>query len=187
MRPLPTRGRTLAIATAVVGGLAALAAPSPAAAAAAIAGWQPYEDPSKTVTIDVPKAWRAGKPSGAGSARTSVKFALPDGAELTLSVASDAPSGERTVVKSLERYFPKDAALEVPQQTRAKNWFGVRQDATQQVAGKPRAWLGQFYVFGTTLVALTLSGDRAHVDADRADFERVIKTVRYHAPPIDTA
>jgi hypothetical protein len=186
MRSLRTGKRIRAI-VAMAAALGALAASSPVVAATLMAGWQPYEDPSKTVTIDVPKGWRAGKPSGAGTPRTSVKFALPDGAELTLSVASDAPSGERTVVKSLERYFPKDASLEVPQQTRAKNWFGIRQDATQLVAGKPRAWLGQFYVFGSTLVALTLSGDRTNVDAYRADFEHVIKSVRYHAPPVDTA
>jgi len=171
---------------ALLGGVATLAL-APCGASGASADWRAYEDPSHIVTIDIPPSWQAGKPAGVGSSRTSVKFRLPGGGELTLSVAPDAPAGETTMVKSLKVFFPKDASLAVPVRTRAKNWLGVRQDATEQVAGKPRTWLGQFYVFESTLVGLTLSGDSASIDAYRADFERIIKSVRYHSPAVDTA
>ena len=186
----PQNDRVLAGVLRLGLGLLAVGAlwPGPATALAATdSAWRQYEDPSKTVTIDVPTSWQAGKPTGVGSSRTSVTFRLPGGAELALSVASDVPPGERTLVKSLKGYFPEEAALAVPRQTRAKNWLGIRQDATGQVAGTSRAWLGQFYVFESTLVGLTLSADSARIDSWREDFERVIKSVRYHSPPIDAA
>lgn len=183
------RDRALAVALRLALGLLAVGVvrPGPVTALAATdAAWRQYEDPSKTVTIDVPTSWRAGKPTGVGSSRSSVTFRLPGGAELALSVASDMPPGERTLVKSLKGYFPEEASLAVPLQTRAKNWFGIRQDASGQVAGISHVWLGQFYVFESTLVGLTLSADSARIDAWREDFERVIKSVRYHSPPVDT-
>lgn len=158
----------------------------PGAARAAAADWRPYEDPTGLVTIDVPGSWRPGKATESPPSCTSVAFRLPGGGALTLSVTEDVPPGERTLVKSLARYFPDDVALEVPHQTRTKQWFAVRQDATGSIGGKPSTWLGQFYLFGSTLVGLTLSDSDDRIDDRRDDFERVVKSVRYHLPPVDT-
>jgi hypothetical protein len=60
-------------------------------------------------------------------------------------------------------------------------------DLTATVRGKERAFLGQFFVFGSTLVAVTLADEGTRIDEHRAAFDRVVASIQYHEPAVDTA
>jgi hypothetical protein len=155
--------------------------------AAGDAAWRQYEDPSKTVTMEIPATWRAGKQAERGGSRI-VTFALPEaGAELTLAITSDLRRPGELPASLVKPYFPSDAAFTGPKTARGKGWLGLRQEATATVRGKERAFVGQFFVFGSTLVAVTLADDGARIDAHRAAFDRVVGSIRYHEPAVDTA
>jgi len=148
--------------------------------------WRAYEDPSKTVTMQVPKAWRPGKQAERGAARV-VTFALPDaGGELTLSITPDLRRPGELPASIVKPFFPDGASLNGPRTARGKGWLGLRQEATSTVGGKERVVVGQFYVFGSTLVAVTLADDEPRIDAYREDFERIVKSLQYHEAAIDT-
>ncbi len=163
-----------------------------AVAAAAVAGasdatWRDYEDPSSTVTMQVPASWRAGKQAERGPSRV-VTFKLPEsGAELTLAIQPDLKRANELPASLARSYFPADALVEGPRTSRGKGWLGLRQEAKATVGGKERAYVGQFFVFRSTLVAVLLSGDPAAIDGQRETFERVALSIRYHEPAVDTA
>lgn len=149
--------------------------------------WRKYEDPSKTVSMEVPAAWRAGKPAARDGARIVI-FKLPDaGAELTLTITSELPRPGELPASLVKPYFPSDAALTGPKTARGKGWLALRQEATATVRGKERAFLGQFFVFGSTLVAVTLADEGTRIDEHRAAFDRVVGSIQYHEPAVDTA
>lgn len=149
--------------------------------------WRKYEDPSKTVSMEVPATWRAGKQAARGGART-VTFKLPDaGAALTLAITSELPRPGELPASLVKPYFPSDASFTGPKTARGKGWLGLRQEATATVRGKQRSFLGQFFVFGSTLVAVTLADEGARIDAHRAAFDRVVGSIQYHEPAVDTA
>jgi hypothetical protein len=153
--------------------------------AAADDGWRQWSDPDETVTLDVPRTWRAGKVRAQGDGRV-VRFAIPGGGEMTLSIAPGLRRPGELPASIVKPYFPADAVFDGPSTSRGKGWLGLRQEAKSSAAGSDRAWLGQFYAFGTTLVALTLGDDPQRIDAHRADFERIVTSVKYHEPPVDT-
>ncbi len=160
--------------------------PAPVAAAAD-AAWRDYEDPSSTVTMQVPVSWRAGKQAERGPSRL-VTFKLPEtGAELTLAIQPDLKRANELPASLARSYFPSDALVESPRTSRGKGWLGLRQEAKASVGGKERAYVGQFFVFRSTLVAILLSGDAASIAGQRETFERVALSIRYHEPAVDTA
>jgi hypothetical protein len=160
--------------------------PAPVAAAAD-AAWRDYEDPSSTVTMQVPVSWRAGKQAERGPSRL-VTFKLPEsGAELTLAIQPDLKRANELPASLARSYFPSDALVESPRTSRGKGWLGLRQEAKASVGGKERAFVGQFFVFRSTLVAVLLSGDPASIAGQREAFERVALSIRYHEPAVDTA
>lgn len=149
--------------------------------------WRQYEDPSKTVTMEVPASWRAGKQTERGASRV-VGFRLPEaGAELTLAIQPDLRRPNELPASLAKAYFPDGASLGGPKTARGKGWLGLRQEATTTSDGGEHVMVGQFYVFGSTLVAVTLAGEAARVDGLRDAFERVVKSVRYREASIDTA
>lgn len=155
--------------------------------AAGDAAWRQYEDPSKTVTMEVPSAWRAGKQAERGGSRV-VTFRLPEGgADLTLAITPELRRPGELPASLVKPYFPADAALLGPKTARGKGWLGLRQEATATVGGQERAYLGQFFVFGSTLVAVTLADQGTRIDTHREAFERVVKSIQYHEPAVDTA
>lgn len=167
--------------------LGAATAPCSAAGAATGVAWRDYEDPSSTVTMQVPATWRAGKQAARGPSRI-VTFRLPESAaELTLAIQPDLQRPNELPASLARSYFPADAAVESPRTTRGKGWLGLRQEAKATVRGHERAYLGQFFVFRSTLVAVLLVDDPAHIADLRATFERVAGSIRYHEPAIDTA
>jgi hypothetical protein len=150
-------------------------------------GWKQWADPGETVTMQLPSDWRAGKVVERDGSRV-VRFRLPDdGAELTLSITPGLRRPGELPASIVKPYFPAGATFAGPSTARGKGWLGLRQEAKSGDAGHERAWVGQFYVFGTTLVALTLGNDPSRIDAQRAAFERVVASVRYQEPPVDTA
>lgn len=154
---------------------------------AADATWRDYEDPSSTVTMQVPASWRAGKQAERGPSRL-VTFKPPaSGAELTLAIQPDLKRANELPASLARSYFPSDALVESPRTSRGKGWLGLRQEAKATVAGKERAYVGQFFVFRSTLVAVLLSGDPASIEGQRETFERVALSIRYHEPAVDTA
>ena len=160
--------------------------PAPVAAGAD-AAWRDYEDPSSTVTMQVPVSWRAGKQAERGPSRL-VTFKLPEtGAELTLAIQPDLKRANELPASLARSYFPSDALVESPRTSRGKGWLGLRQEAKASVGGKERAYVGQFFVFRSTLVAILLSGDPASIAGQRETFERVALSIRYHEPAVDTA
>lgn len=166
--------------------LAALA-DAPRSFAAPAVAWRDYEDPSSTVTMQVPSSWRAGKPAERGASRL-VTFKLPDvGVELTLAIQPDLKRANELPASLARSYFPPDAVVESPRTSRGKGWLGLRQEAKATVGGEERAWVGQFFVFRSTLVAVLLSGDPASIDGQRETFERVALSIRYHEAAVDTA
>lgn len=176
----------LRLAFAVLVLSAVLPAPVPVAAAAD-AAWRDYEDPSSTVTMQVPVSWRAGKQAERGASRV-VTFKVPDtGAELTLAIQPDLKRANELPASLARSYFPEGALVESPRTSRGKGWLGLRQEAKASVGGKERAYVGQFFVFRSTLVAILLSGDPASIAGQRETFERVALSIRYHEPAIDTA
>jgi hypothetical protein len=149
--------------------------------------WRDYEDPSSTVTMQVPATWRAGKQAERGPSRI-VTFKLPEsGAELTLAIQPDLKRANELPASLARSYFPADALVESPRTSRGKGWLGLRQEAKATVGGKERAYVGQFFVFRSTLVAVLLSGDPASIEGQRATFERVALSIRYHEAAVDTA
>ena len=167
--------------------LAVLVACSPGRVAAATDAWRDYEDPSSTVTMQVPASWRAGKQAERGPSRL-VTFKLPEsGAELTLAIQPDLKRANELPGSLARSYFPADALVESPRTSRGKGWLGLRQEAKATVGGKERAYVGQFFVFRSTLVAVLLSGDPASIAGQRETFERVALSIRYHEAAIDTA
>jgi len=149
--------------------------------------WREYEDPSKTVTMELPSSWRAGKQTASGASRV-VGFRLPEaGVELTLAIQPDLRRPNELPASIVKPYFPQGASLGGPRTARGKGWLGLRQEAKTTTGAGERVVVGQFYVFGSTLVAVTLAGDAARVDGLREAFERVVKSVRYREPSIDTA
>ena len=178
---LPASAKTLVVA-------AALLALAPCAASAATdVGWRDYEDPSSTVTMQVPASWRAGRQAERGPSRV-VTFELPEsGSELTLAIQPDLKRANELPASLARSYFPTDALVESPRTTRGKGWLGLRQEAKGTAGGKDRAYVGQFFVFRSTLVAVVLSGDPASIAGQRETFERVALSIRYHEPAVDTA
>lgn len=159
---------------------------TPASAASDVA-WRDYEDPSSTVTMQVPASWRAGKQAERGPSRL-VTFKLPEsGAELTLAIQPDLKRANELPASLARSYFPSDALVESPRTSRGKGWLGLRQEAKATVGGKERAYVGQFFVFRSTLVAVLLSGDPARTGELRDTFERVVGSIQYHEAAIDTA
>lgn len=155
--------------------------------AAADVTWRDYEDPSSTVTMQIPASWRAGKPAERGATRL-VAFKLPDaGAELTLAIQPDLKRPNELPASLARSYFPSDAVVESPRTSRGKGWLGLRQEARATVGDEERAWVGQFFVFRSTLVAVLLSDDPARIDALRETFDRVALSIRYHEAAMDTA
>lgn len=157
------------------------------AAGATDLGWREYEDPSSTVTMQVPASWRAGKQADRGPSRL-VTFELPEsGVELTLAIQPGLKRANELPASLARSYFPADALAESPRTSRGKGWLGLRQEATAGVGGKQRAYVGQFFVFRSTLVAVLLSGDLARIEQLRETFDRVALSIRYHEPAMDTA
>jgi hypothetical protein len=157
------------------------------AGAATEVAWRQYDDPSKTVTMQVPASWRAGKQSARG-ASSMVPFKLPEsGAELTLAIQPELKRPNELPASLAKSYFPADAVVESPRTSRGKGWLGLRQEGKAVIGGKERAIVGQFFVFRATLVAVVLSDDPARIDALRETFDRVALSIQYHAPSIDTA
>lgn len=190
LRPIGSREACNPFAVAVI--LAVVIAgpvsggPSPATAASDVA-WRDYEDPSSTVTMQVPASWRAGKQAERGASRV-VTFKLPDaGAELTLAIQPDLKRANELPASLARSYFPPDAVVESPRTSRGKGWLGLRQEAKATVGGKERAYVGQFFVFRSTLVAVLLSDDPARIGEQREIFDRVALSIRYHEPAVDTA
>jgi hypothetical protein len=184
------RGGALAVVVAALGLVAlvgtCLGIVAEIPVAAGDVAWRAYEDPSKTVTMEVPRDWRPGKQAERGTARV-VKFALPDaGGELALSISSDLRRPGELPASIVKPFFPEGASLSGPRTARGKGWLGLRQEATTTVGGKERVVVGQFYAFGTTLVAVTLADEGQRIDAYREDFERIVKSIQYHEPAIDT-
>lgn len=180
-RPAIVASAVIALAT-----LVATGTPRPAAAASGDA-WRDYEDPSSTVTMQVPVSWRAGKQAERGPSRV-VTFKLPQsGAELTLAIQPDLKRANELPASLARSYFPQDALVESPRTSRGKGWLGLRQEAKATAAGKDRAYVGQFFVFRSTLVAVLLSGDPSVIEGQRETFERVALSIRYHEPAVDTA
>jgi hypothetical protein len=182
-----TRPRRARIALVLLTAVVALAGRSRASAAATEVAWRAYEDPSSTVTMQVPASWRAGKQSERGASRV-VSFKLPEtGAELTLAIQPELKRPNELPASLAKSYFPGDAAVESPRTSRGKGWLGLRQEAKGVTGGKERAYVGQFFVFRSTLVAVLLSDDPARIDALRETFDRVVQSIQYHEPSIDTA
>lgn len=155
--------------------------------AATDVAWRAYEDPSNTVTMQVPASWRAGKQSARGPSSV-VAFKLPEpGAELTLAIQPELKRANELPASLAKSYFPADAVVESPRTSRGKGWLGLRQEAKAVLGGKERAYVGQFFVFRSTLVAVLLSDDPARIDALRETFDRVAQSIQYHEPSIDTA
>ena len=180
------RATVIAHLVALVAVVAVASGPDPARAASDVA-WRDYEDPSSTVTMQVPSTWRAGKQAERGASRV-VSFKLPDGgAELTLAIQPDLKRANELPASLARSYFPAEAVVEGPRTSRGKGWLGLRQEAKATVRGTERAYLGQFFVFRSTLVAVLLSGDPASIDGQRETFDRVALSIRYHEPAIDTA
>src|SRR5512147_1320815 len=100
----------LRLASAVLVLAAVLPGPRPDANAAD-ATWRDYEDPSSTVTMQVPASWRAGKPAERGPSRL-VTFKLPEsGAELTLAIQPELKRANELPASLARSYFPSDALV----------------------------------------------------------------------------
>jgi hypothetical protein len=186
-RPLVAR-RFLSVSATTLVLAAALLARAPCAASAETdVAWRDYEDPSSTVTMQVPASWRAGEQAERGPSRL-VTFKLPEsGSELTLAIQPDLKRANELPASLARSYFPTDALVESPRTSRGKGWLGLRQEASASIGGKDRAYVGQFFVFRSTLVAVVLSGDPASIAGQRETFERVALSIRYHEPAVDTA
>lgn len=188
-RPVTARGVSAVAARTVVALLAVTSIADRALPAAAVTdgAWREYEDPSSVVTMQVPASWRAGKPAGRGTSRV-VTFKLPgSGAELSLAIQPELKRPDELPASLARSYFPANAVVESPRTSRGKGWLGLRQEAKAEVGGEERAYVGQFFVFRSTLVAVLLSGDPARIGELRETFDRVALSIRYHEAAIDTA
>jgi hypothetical protein len=142
------------------------------------ADWKPYEDPTKAFTIEVPATWTAEPANDMGFSQI-VSFKLPD-AEMafTVSITPNLQLPEELPLDLLKLYFPPEAKLSEPRREKGEGWNSVRQEATAEMRGVSRTWLGAFWGVGSTMVALTFSGKSGTVEMQRLVFERIVKSMK---------
>jgi hypothetical protein len=152
-------------------------------AASAVAGeWQAYEDPTGTIALEVPESWWPGEPADMGFSHI-VAFDLPDrGAQFTISITPNLRLPDELPLGSLEVFFPPDAKLGTPRRRRGEGWNAVLLEATRGNGAPARTWLGAFFGVGSTMVAVTLSGESGTIDSRRSVFERIVASMRFRSP-----
>ncbi len=148
-------------------------------AASASEMWQLYQDPTRTVSLDVPASWGTATETDQGSSHV-ISFQPPDGtAEFTVSITPNLHLPVELPLRSGAPFFPEGATLGDPTREVGTGWNAVRQEATAHAQGATRTWLGSFHGTASTMVALTLSDDSAHVEDLRAVFDRIVQSVRF--------
>jgi len=140
--------------------------------------WQPYRDPTGTLSMDVPASWRVQKPTVLPFGQI-ITFVLPEhSAEFTVSITPKLRLPEEFPLALAKGYFPPAAALDEPRRSKGEQWNAVRQEATLS----SRAWLGMFYGADSTAVAITLSDDKGRIGTQRSIFDRIVHSVVLHQP-----
>jgi hypothetical protein len=143
------------------------------------ADWKPYEDPTKTFTMEVPATWTAQPADDVGFSQI-VSFKLPDAdMAFTVSITPNLQLPEELPLDLLKLYFPPEAKLSEPRREKREGWNSVRQETSAEMRGVPRTWLGAFYGVGSTMIALTFSGKSGTVEMQRLVFERIVKSVKF--------
>lgn len=150
------------------------------------ADWNPWEDPAKTFTIEVPSTWKPKPPDDMGFGQI-VSFELPDpGMAFTISITPNLQLPEEVPLDLLKLFFPPEATLSEPRRDKGDGWNRVRQEAKAGTGGESRTWLGAFYGVGSTMVAFTFSGKSPDVEMQRLIFDRVLTSLRFRPVPKDS-